>query len=306
MKYLIPLLVVALPIQSFALEISGASLERLDRHLDASAVQLAMPGTCSSMQKNADFSALVMERAQTEHSPVVNFITPALWTAAGSAVLGGASGLAAVSAAERKDYKALKLFKRVGLGGAGVAVASVAVASTGSMVRDKEDANTPMVLNADKLDTLAKRMARDTAELFSLGLDEEATIRGAIKAEINKKNNIKDESPMDFFAVLKNAKFRNKPVLSPDRQVVLEKMRTAASDEASAKELTVDEKVAALVIATSALDICSKTNNNKALKERVSNNVQLIREMGESFKLGKIKSAEQNEPAEKTHSLNVD
>ena len=304
MKYVIPVLLLALPVQSFGKELSQASIDRLDAHLDASAVQLAIPSTCNNLQKDKEFATQVMERAGATYGPIARLRDPSLTLAAvgGGGVLVGS--LTAMSGEDNKNMKTYVLGKNLMKVGAGIGAGALVVASYAQSAGEKDQQNAPLILNTTAVDNYAKRVAKDTAEIFSLNLDEEVTIRGAIKSEIQRKAKANDLSPMNYYDVLKNASFRKKPVLSSEQQVVLEKMRTAASDVANEKEFSPEEKLAALVVATSALDICAKqkepkSGDGKNIRKRISKNVQLMRELGEDLKL-KIKPVESDEPADKS------
>jgi hypothetical protein len=137
------------------------------------------------------------------------------------------------------------------------------------------------MLNQGKLEKFAKDTSREAAELFSLGMSDEATIRAEIKKAILQKSKDGDDSPFDFHEVLKKASYRGQPIFSGSKLKMLENLYNASIDNEELLELSPQKKLASLAAVNSLLDLCAKkqTAGNAWKKEaagQISKNSKII------------------------------
>ena len=297
MKYFVVLVSLLNPLTSLASDLPESMSTRLEENLAASLFQVGMADTCPKLRADPGVQDRLLDKMKknSEFGMKANHYTQ---YAGSLATMGGFAGA----------YIMVNIMYDVNVHGAFTlipAASSAAASVAGSMAvyydrKDKDPANTEFVLNQDRLQEHAAKLAKRTAVVLSLGKGEEATIRAAILAEVRKKAQAGDKSPLRYFDLLRKATFKKELVLSPEKAALLEKIESYAP-ASPAKPLTDTEKTLTLALANDFLGECLKempndTPRENAVKLRIAKNKEILSEI-KDYGLSRPAAAE---PADKS------
>jgi len=287
MKSILFLVALSIAPESFAKGFPESTLQRLDNAVDASTVQMMMPGTCQDLKEDENFKNKILEEAVAEENAFRKTLAAQETVARASTVatfgLTWFSKVARHSAPSDRSAAIYNAIYKVGKpASVGSSVVAGGLASMNLARAEKTDVD--LVLNSDGLNTYSAEVASHHATILTLGKDEEETLRAAIKTEVMKKLKANDDSPIDFFKVLNKASFKGKPILSPDKKKILGEIELAGSGETKSKSESPQEKYSHLSFLNKFLSVCvdsGKMTKARAMeaKKRIVRNEKVLREV---------------------------
>jgi len=311
MKYPVLVLLAFSSTTAFSYEPSADQVRGMEASLDATVVQLQLPNNCRGAEQKKNFQDQVVEEVKSDYPKLAKFLEDGMATSAAVAQVGLVAGFGAGSYAQSEknayNFRLAQRLTSVSYLSYGVAASAIASASSAQLGSYATGPSSTKLLNTDQLNEFAQKNAKETATIFSLGQNEESTIRAAIKTAITKKFHAKDETPLDYFKVLKSASFAGKSVFSPDKMEVLERMaetsRRSGGKKPNAEEISkavgrakdkandanAKSTLAELAAATSALELClarSEAGQNPYKTEallRVAKNKETLAKAEESI-----------------------
>jgi hypothetical protein len=290
MKVLRPIFLMVFGAGLCGSEAAWADAQKTEGALLSTLMMLADPSACGGMNRDQKFIDGAIARAKEVNEEIGGLLVQ-------SGAMAGVGAVAIVNFASKdvRDWRtyrtkwpaAAKMFRNRALiilgAGALSSLGAGALSSVGSNLsaQGKEEIEPKILLNQDAMEREATKIVRETAEIFSLSLAEESTVLAAVKSEVIKKARAGDRAPLDYYAVLKEAKFGGKLVFTGHKREILEGMNAAAADVDADENLDSRQVLANLAVANGMLSVCADSQSGEAkwkknAKQRMRKNSTLI------------------------------